>query len=46
MIFCHWVLFNSLFDYVYALNVKNKPYFIVPNGMPMVNAIFLAKEDL
>jgi hypothetical protein len=31
---------------VYALNIKNKPYFSVPNGMQMVNAIFLAKEDL
>jgi hypothetical protein len=31
---------------VYALNVKNKPYFSVFDGMPMVSAMFPRKEDL
>ncbi len=38
--------FSYFFDYVYALNVKHKPYFSALDGMPMVSAIFHAKEDL
>ncbi len=38
--------FYLFFDFVYVINVKNKPCFPVPNGMPMVNAIFLARENL
>jgi hypothetical protein len=34
------------FDFVYAINVKNKPCFSVPNGMLVVNAIFLVGEDV
>jgi hypothetical protein len=33
-------------NFVDALNIKNKPCFSMPSGMPMVNAIFLAREDL
>jgi len=29
---------------VYAINVKNKPCFLVPDVMPMVSAIFHARE--
>jgi hypothetical protein len=31
---------------VYALNVKNKPYFSMHDGVPMVSAIFPPKEDI
>jgi hypothetical protein len=31
---------------MYAINVKNKPCFLVPNGMPIDSAIFLAREEL
>ncbi len=33
-------------DFVYAINVNNKPCFSMPNGMPMVSVIFHAKENL
>jgi hypothetical protein len=32
------------YDFVYAINLKNKPWSLMPNGMPMVNANFLARE--
>jgi hypothetical protein len=38
--------FFFFFDFVYAINVKIKPCFQVLNGMPMINAIFLARENL
>jgi len=38
--------FFFFFDFEYAINVKNRPYFSVPNGMTMVNATFLARESL
>jgi hypothetical protein len=31
---------------VYAINLKNKPCFSMHDGMPVVNAIFPAMEDL
>jgi hypothetical protein len=31
---------------VCAIIIKNKPYFLMLDGMPMVNAIFHAREDL
>jgi len=31
---------------VYAINVKNKPYFSIPDGMQVVSAIFPTREDL
>ncbi len=31
---------------MYATNVKNKPHFLVPNGMLVVSAIFLIGEEL
>jgi hypothetical protein len=37
---------NALFDFVHAINLKNKPWFSMPNGRPMVNAIFHAGELL
>jgi hypothetical protein len=40
------VLKFSLFDFVYAINLKNKPCFSMTNSMPMVNAIFPTREDL
>jgi hypothetical protein len=36
----------SLVYFVYAINIKNKPNMLVLDGMPMVSAIFLAREDL
>jgi hypothetical protein len=37
----------SLFDFVYAINLKKKPCSSsVLNGMPMVSAIFHARELL
>jgi hypothetical protein len=33
-------------DFVYAINVKNKPCFVMLDGMPMVSVIFHAKENL
>ncbi len=38
--------FFSLFDFVYAINLRNKPYFLMPNRMSMVSAICLAGEVL
>jgi hypothetical protein len=35
-----------LFDFMYAINVKNKPCFLVLDGMPKVSAIFHVGEDL
>jgi hypothetical protein len=35
-----------LFDFMYVINVKNKPYFLALDGMPMVSAIFHVREDL
>ncbi len=32
--------FFFLFDFVYAINIKIKPCFSMPNGMLVVNAIF------
>jgi hypothetical protein len=31
---------------LYAINAKNKPYILVPNGMPLVSAIFFARKKL
>jgi len=31
---------------VYTINLENKPCSSMPNGMPMVSAIFLAREVL
>jgi hypothetical protein len=31
---------------VYAINVKNKSYFSISDGLLVVNAIFLAWDDL
>jgi hypothetical protein len=31
---------------VYTINLKNKPCSLMPNGMPVVIAIFLAREVL
>jgi hypothetical protein len=31
---------------VYVINAKNKPYILVPDGMPLVSAIFIAGEEL
>jgi len=31
---------NSLFDFVYAIHLKNKPYSSMFNGMLMVSVIF------
>ncbi len=42
----HGFLINSLFDFVYAINLKNKPWSSMPNGRPMVNAIFPTWELL
>jgi hypothetical protein len=36
-------IFFSLFDFEYALNLKNKPCFLVPDGMLVVNAQFEIK---
>jgi hypothetical protein len=37
---CHWVFFNfSLFEFVYATNLKNTPCFSMFDDMPMVSAI-------
>jgi hypothetical protein len=42
----HGLLKKSLFDFVYAINLKHKPWSSMPNGRPMVNAIFPAWEVL
>jgi hypothetical protein len=34
------------FEFVYAINVKNKPCFSMLDGMLVVNAIFLVGEDV
>jgi len=44
--FATWFLINSLFDFVYAINLKNKPWSSMPNSRPMVNAIFPTWELL
>jgi hypothetical protein len=36
----------SFLDFVYAIHIKNKLFFVVHDGMPMVSAIFHAREDL
>jgi len=28
------------FEFMHAINVTNKPYFLVPHGMPVVSTIF------
>jgi hypothetical protein len=38
--------FFSLFDFVYAIDVKNKSYFSISDGLLVVNAIFLAWDDV
>jgi hypothetical protein len=35
-----------LFGFVHAINLKNKPSFSTFDGMTMVSAIFLTREDL
>jgi len=37
---------KSLIDFVYAINVENKPSFLMPDGMLLVSAIFLVREKL
>jgi hypothetical protein len=43
---CSTIGFFFFFDFEYAINVKNRPYFSVPNGMTMVNVTFPARESL
>jgi hypothetical protein len=31
---------------MYVLNIKNKLYFSISDSMPVISAIFFAKEDL
>jgi hypothetical protein len=44
--FATWFLKNSLFDFVYTINVKDKTYFSMFDSMPMVNAIFHEGENM
>jgi hypothetical protein len=37
---------KNLFDFVHAINLKNKPCFSVLDDMPTVSAIFPAREVL
>jgi hypothetical protein len=37
---------KNLFDFVYAINVKKKSCFSVPDGMPMISAMFHEKDDM
>ncbi len=45
---CSVARFNFFFcfDFVYVINVKIKPCFPMPNGMPMINDVFRARENL
>jgi hypothetical protein len=36
--------FFSLFDFVYKINLKNKPLSLMPNDMPMINVACFTRE--
>ncbi len=39
-------IFSFSFEFMHAINVTNKPYFLVPHGMPVVSTIFPMGGDL
>jgi hypothetical protein len=46
-LFCYKVFYFFIFlIFCNVINLKNKPYLSMLDGMPMVDAIFLAREDL